>query len=108
MTRPRATTSPVDELAATIASMMARIGTLEVSAHSHTTLATQILPVGAIIDWPNAATIPPGFAELDGSTITNGQTLYPVLWSVIPSGWRSGSDIVLDDFDPRLAIIKLG
>lgn len=108
MTLPRATTSPLDSLAADLGSMMARIASLEVSTHSHATNATQILPVGGIIDWPDSSTIPAGFAELDGSTITNGQNLYPILWSVIPAGWQSGSDIDLPDFSPRLSIIKLG
>lgn len=36
-----------------------------------------------------------GWAKIDGSTITDAQSLYPDLWAVAPAAWKSGSNIVL-------------
>jgi microcystin-dependent protein len=44
-----------------------------------------------------AATADPGWFLLDGSTVTNGQSLYPGLWAVIPAAWKSGANIILSD-----------
>jgi microcystin-dependent protein len=41
---------------------------------------------------------------LDGSTVTNGQSLYPILWAIIPAGWKSGANIVLPDARGRTTI----
>ena len=41
---------------------------------------------------------------MDGSTITNGQTLYPNLWAVIPAAMKSGANIVLPDTRGRVSV----
>jgi microcystin-dependent protein len=44
---------------------------------------------------------PTGWLFLDGSVITNGQTLYPNLWSVIPAAWKSGANIIFPNASGR-------
>lgn len=43
-------------------------------------------------------------ALLAGQTITGAQTTYPVCWGNVPSGWRSGSDLVLPDASGRVLV----
>jgi hypothetical protein len=94
MSKPRAVSTPVDRLAATLADFSARLLGLERVAHSHNVAASALMPAGAIVEtlW---TTDPLGYLLLDGRTITNGQTLFPALWAVAPIGWKSGSDLVL-------------
>lgn len=106
MTRPRATSSAVDELGAVIADLKARLVRVEQQSHLHNVSASQLLPIGGIIDWPSSGTVPSGFA-LMGTTVTNAQTLYPTLWSVSPAGWKSGANLVLPTLSGRTAIIRL-
>ncbi len=106
MTRPRATTSPSDALGATIADLKARLARLENIAHQHNTPQSQLLPVASIIDWPDVTTIPDGFAAM-GTTVTDAQNLYPILWARSPSAWKSGSNLVLPTLTGRIAIIRL-
>jgi microcystin-dependent protein len=49
-------------------------------------------------------TPPPGWAILDGSTLTNAQTTYPALWANVDPTWKSGSDIVLPDMRGRVPV----
>lgn len=53
-------------------------------------------PAGMTMDWPNT-TPPAGWLACDGSTVVNGQTLYPALWAVIPTAMKSGSSIIMPD-----------
>lgn len=39
-----------------------------------------------------------GWALMNGQTITNAQTLNTVLWSVAPTAWRSGANLVLPNW----------
>lgn len=48
-----------------------------------------------------AATPDPGYVFIDGSTLTNGQTLYPATWARIPASWQSAPNIVLPDWRGR-------
>jgi microcystin-dependent protein len=41
---------------------------------------------------------------MDGSTITNGQTLYPDLWAVLPLIYKFGSSIILPDTRGKVAV----
>lgn len=93
MSRPRATTSPIDFFAALVADIQARISSTEISAHRHDTASTVLLPVGSIVEtlW---TTDPTGFLLLDGRTIPNGATAYPALWP-IATVWQSGTDLIL-------------
>jgi len=50
------------------------------------------------------AAAPTGWLFLDGSTVVNGQSLYPALWAVIPVAWQSGSNIVLPNGRGRFLI----
>ena len=97
MTTPRATSTEADELAATISGLKSRLNELETASGSGTS------PVGAIVDYIGA-TAPNGWALLDGSTITNGQNLYPLLWTVLPSSFKSGANIVLPDTRGRVLV----
>jgi microcystin-dependent protein len=56
-----------------------------------------------IVDYVGT-TAPTGWAVMDGSTITGGQTLYPSLWAVLPSVFKSGGNIVLPDTRGRVAV----
>src|SRR5262245_21559660 len=49
-----------------------------------------------------APTAPPGWLMLDGSTITDGQTVYPDLWAVAPATWKSGANLVLPNMSNRV------
>ena len=103
MTRPRTTTSPSDALGATISDSKSRLINLEALAHRHDQPSSSLGPVGTIVDYIGT-TAPSGWAVLDGSTITNGQTLYPTLWAVLPSTFKSGTSIVLPDTRGRVAV----
>ena len=94
MTRPRAVTSAIDDLAGVLADLRQRVGAVELQAHRHNSPQTALLPAGAIVEtlW---LTDPLGFLLLDGRTITGGEFIYPALWAVAPGGWKSGSDIIL-------------
>ena len=45
-----------------------------------------------------------GFLFIDGSTITNGQTVHPELWNVIPDGWKSGGNIIFPDARGKMLV----
>lgn len=94
MSRPRAVTSPIDDLAGVLADLRQRVGTVELQGHRHNSPQTALLPVGAIVEtlWTSD---PFGFLLLDGRTIPNGDTEFPALWAIAPSGWKSGTDLVL-------------
>ena len=78
---------------------------------------TQILTVGAsstvgwaapVIQTPAgtisatvAAAAPSGWLFLEGQTIASASTTYPILWSVLPAAWKSGTSLVLPDWRGR-------
>jgi len=103
MTRPRVTTSPTDALGATLSDSKGRLSNLEALAHRHDQPSSALGPVGTIVDYIGT-TAPSGWAVLDGSTITNGQTLYPALWAVLPAGFKFGTSIILPDTRGRVAV----
>ena len=103
MTRPRVTTSPSDALGATLADSKGRLSNLEALAHRHDQPSSSLGPVGTIVDYIGTSA-PAGWAILDGSTITSGQTLYPDLWAVLPATFKSGANIVLPDTRGRVAV----
>jgi microcystin-dependent protein len=59
------------------------------------------VPTGTVLSGCWAAA-PSGYLLLDGATVTGGQTLYPALWAVIPTAWRSGTNILLPDARGRV------
>ena len=101
MTISRAQTTALGEFGARIRELAARITAIELVAHSHKTQASFLLPAGAVVEWIGT-TAPDGFLLLDGSTITDGENIYPALWAVAPGGWQSGSDIVLPNDPPKM------
>lgn len=103
MTRPRTTTSPVDSLGATISDSKSRLVNLEALAHRHDVGPSALGPVGMMVDYVGT-TAPTGWAVMDGSTITGGQTLYPSLWAVLPAVFKSGANIVLPDTRGRVSV----
>lgn len=60
-------------------------------------------PCGTIIEgvWTSA---PSGFAFLNGQTLVNAQTDYPLAWAVFPTAWRSGSNLVLPNIADRTTL----
>lgn len=59
-----------------------------------------MIPIGAVIDYAGASA-PTSFRFLDGSTVVNGQNVYPSLWVIIPAGWKSGADIIFPNAGGR-------
>lgn len=86
MTRPRSTTSQADELGAIIASLKARIQSLEISAHSHG--GGPITPTGMVTTYAGVAA-PAGWLICDGTAYD--QNLYPSLFSIIGSAYNNAS-----------------
>lgn len=99
MAEPRATSTDADELAATISGLKSRLNELESSA------GAGIPPVGTILDYLGEIA-PNGWTLLDGTTITNGRTLYPSLWNVLPNIYKSGNNIVKPDTRGRVLVHK--
>lgn len=52
--------------------------------------------VGGNIIWGSWTVAPTGFS-LFSATVTGAQSTYPETWSNTPTGWHSGSDLVLPD-----------
>jgi len=61
------------------------------------------IPVGVVLDYINPA-VPAKFLAMIGQTIANGQTLYPLLWAVIPASMKSGANIIMPDTRQKVAI----
>ncbi len=97
MALSRATSNSSDELGATIAGLKSRINELE------TATGVGGAPVGSIIDFIGASA-PAGWTLLDGSTIVNGRFLYPSLWSVLPSNFKVGNNILKPDTRGRVTV----
>lgn len=51
-----------------------------------------------------AATPDPGYVFIDGSTLVNGQVLYPAAWARIPATWQSAPNIILPDWRGKILI----
>lgn len=58
------------------------------------------VPAASVIA-TTAATPDPGYVFIDGSTIVNGQMLYPMAWARIPGSWKAAPNIVLPDWRGR-------
>jgi microcystin-dependent protein len=98
MSRPRGNTSPADEWGANMADVKSRLNRVELLAHQPC-----CPPAGSISDYIGT-TAPDGWAIMDGSTITNGQTLYPDLWAVLPLTYKFGSSIILPDTRGKVSV----
>lgn len=101
MTLPRATSSDADDLAATISGLKSRLNELESAAGAGDA------PAGSIVDFIGSVA-PNGWTLLDGGTITNGRVLYPRLWAVLPSTFKSGNDIVKPDTRGKVTVHQGG
>lgn len=97
----RAVTSSIDKFAARLAYITERVTTLERSSHRHNTPATNLQPVGSVQHYLGT-TAPDGWLAMNGQTITNGETLYPDFWAIIPASMKSGANIVLPDCRGRV------
>lgn len=73
----------------------------DVSTAQLTAAVNAAVPIGTIVDYIST-TVPTGWLALNGQTITNGETLYPLLWAVLPTGMKSGSNIILPDTQGRV------
>ena len=61
------------------------------------------MPVGAVVDYIGT-TAPTNWLAITGQTVTNAQTLYPLLWAIAPVAWRSGSNLVFPDSRKRVSV----
>lgn len=52
--------------------------------------------------------VPDGAHELDGSTLSNADTSYPILWDRIAETFKSGTSIVLPDWRGKFPIVPGG
>lgn len=71
--------------------------------HQHKIDAVLLPAAGSIMAYIGTSA-PTGWLLLNGATVTNGQTLYPALWAVIPAGWKSGANIVLPSMANRVPV----
>lgn len=60
-------------------------------------------PIGSILDYIGVIA-PTNWLKMEGQTVVNGQTLYPVLWGLIPVTMKSGSSIVMPDTRGRVSV----
>jgi microcystin-dependent protein len=74
---------------------------VEIPAGQVTGLTGGRVPAGSGALW-FSDTAPTSWAILDGSTITDAQTLNPTLWDNVSSTWKSGANIVLPDMRGRM------
>ena len=98
MTRPRATTNPIDFFASLLSDLQARLSSTELSSHRHDSGASYLLPAGSIVDsvFNPAGPNPNGFLLLNGQAVPNAINLYPSLWAVAPAGWIANpTDLLL-------------
>lgn len=97
MTTPRATSSSTDELGSLLAGLQSRLNELETVSGSGN------VPVGTIVDFIGVSA-PRQWTILDGTTITNGRFLYPTLWLLLPTTFKSGNNIVKPDTRGRVTV----
>lgn len=71
-----------------------------------TDIVNRLIPAGTIAATINSSA-DTGWV-LMGTTISNAQSLYPSLWGVAPTGWRSGSSLVLPSMEDRYLTGKSG
>lgn len=83
------------------------VGTTQI-ADSAVTLAklaaavqSLLVPAGTVVATVNSSA-DTGWLLLNGATVANAQTLYPALWAVAPSSWKSGSSLVLPNAANRM------
>ena len=62
-----------------------------------------MVPAGTVVDYMGT-TAPAGWVILAGQTITNGQTLYPEWWAILPASMKSGSNIVCPDTRGKVTV----
>lgn len=62
-----------------------------------------VMDVGSIIEYISL-TPPANWLTMVGQTIVNGQTLYPLLWAVIPASMKSGSSIVMPNTKGKVSV----
>jgi microcystin-dependent protein len=60
--------------------------------------------VAGVISPYIGASAPTGWLLCDGSTVTNGQTLHPDLWAVLPASFKSGADIILPNLKGKVIV----
>jgi hypothetical protein len=59
-------------------------------------LTNLLVPAGTVVGLASATNnVPLGWAALLGQTLVGAETYYPELWSIVPSSWKSGSNINL-------------
>ena len=71
-----------------------------------TDIVNRLIPAGTIAATINSSA-DTGWV-LMGTTISNAQSLYPSLWSVAPTNWRSGTSLVLPSMENRYLTGKSG
>lgn len=61
------------------------------------------VPAGVPLDYVGTVA-PDGFLLMTGQAVINADTLYPVLWSRVPAGWKSGTTLNMPDTRGRVFV----
>lgn len=71
-----------------------------------TAVVNRLVPAG-VIEATVGATADPGYLLLDGSPVSNANTLYPALWARVPSAWKNvdGTTLNLPDARGRMLVM---
>ena len=72
---------------------------VDIPMYASSSLTIQdVWPAGSLRE-TIAAAADPGWLLMDGATVANSQTLYPALWAVAPTAWKSGSSLILPNLN---------
>lgn len=75
----------------------------EISESQLNSALSSLVPAGVILDYVGESA-PDTWLAINGQTITNGQSLYPNLWAVLPESMKSGSNIIFPDTRGRVSV----
>lgn len=62
-----------------------------------------LMPVGSIVDYIGT-TPPTNWLTMTGQTITNGESIHPELWAVLPASMKSGANIIMPNTKGRVSV----
>lgn len=97
---PQGIQGPIGEVSQ--AELDAAIEALETSIESQILAA---VPAGVPLDYVGTVA-PPGFLLMEGQAVIDADTLYPVLWSRVPAGWKSGTTLNMPDTRGRVSVSR--
>jgi hypothetical protein len=80
----------------------AKIATNTITTTQLATALQQLLVPAGTITATIRSTADAGYLLLNGATVASADTLYPSLWAVLPSSWKSGTSLVLPNMANKL------